>query len=396
MKLIKLTAPLTALTLLTGACGPAKETSRPAPNDPIPKVTGHGPGLQRVWQIPRGAVKVAGSNFNFPTAVGNVVVAQDPKKSDGLVFIDATTGRVTGRVSGFTQVTELHAYPAVDARGHPLVQLDLGPNVSGLPSVYDPTGRLVWRARDKDEQFVGGYVATTRETGKADKMVIRTLSGRVVGRVTAPSISDDQTGAGPTDLQLVRPGWLVVSRNPAQVDLIDVTGPGQAKVKPLVRPAAYASLYPPRVTVGNGHVYVGWPPDDADEHAPVPLAGYVPPRTRPVWHRHAPDDVRKVREFRFYPGPNGNGTVELNKGWFLRPDNGALISTRSDPPALEPELTVYGRYEYKPPKYASGGTRVIDLHTRKKRAINAVVAGIASNGYLIIPGDHTLSAYRWK
>lgn len=424
MNLIKLTAPLAALTLLTAACGPFTKTAGQAPartpsrtvtpTDPVPAVSpSGGPSLQRVWQVPASTVNVKPSSLRFPAVAGNIVVAQATGKQNELVFIDGTTGRVTGRVSGLKDVLHMEVDAAADKRGHPLVQLSRGEFDDRESAVYEPTGRLVWRSKSPDEQFVGGYVAETSSTGKkfhdaahatedVYKTVIRTLSGHVVGHVT---LADPANLLGaPTDLQFVRPGWLVMSSLAGEVYLIDLTRPNRARVRPARLPFSvdsYSSPDLPRMRAGNGHVYVAWSPPSDDEHSPAPIARYDPPRTQPVWNRLPPRKAIGSHLY-VYPGPDGGDTVELEGGeygstyWFIRPATGTPIGPRA---GLSEDLgedidSAYGRYAYQ---FGDGitKTKAIDLRTGKKRTIDARINGITTNGYLIGDGDFTLAAYRW-
>lgn len=393
MRLLKITAPMTALILLTGACGPSTKTAapKPTPSDPVPAVSpAAGPALKRVWQVPNTEF---GAGFRGNLALGNVVLGRAEGNDKETLFIDGKTGRITGRAaSSFSSDTAAAA--ATDARGRPVVVVNTRPKLS----VYDTNGRLLGRAPGDYSLYAGGYYM--RYKAKSG-LVIRTLSGHQVARLPRPRHPGPWAPPHAT-LQAVRPGLLVASNYGAgrsQVALIDVSKPGKSRVHPLSAPPEADSVQVGVETaVADGHMYVTWSAAGGKRTA---VARYNAPVTRPAWHVRLPAEIDAFAKIEAYPGANDTITILNNSGdgfWFLRPDTGSLVAPKASEDSKDTHIVgvagghVYAKDEadFEDPK-----TKVIDPRTGAVvRTIDTDVLGITTNGTLI-DVDRGFTGYRW-
>lgn len=398
MRLLKIIATLTVLTVLTGACG---------------VFTHHAgkPVLKRVWKISNGTL-----DTDHAAVVGNTVIANVTHDSDITqaesssltgVFIDGSTGRIRGRART-GDVSD--AGPVTDKHGRSLVDTDT-PAGDFPERVFDPTGHLVWRAHTLSKHFVGGYTTEAEKFAGKYWDVIRTTSGRLVTRLPEPkdvtNLDDAEDYGGP--IQVVRPGLLVATGygpSGSEATLIDASRPGQARLSRLRPPPApsHHDQLSVNTAVGGGHVYVQWgvPTGKVDVDT-FYVARYDVPGTRPTWRVPLPDGVIPDH---FQASANGQETLAFDgnvggddtRVWLLRPDTGALIGPKS---GRKGRLQLHGLVGGR--AYIDTGqseTQMIDPHNGSARTIpvptGEFFVGALSNGYLIYGSADGLYAYRWN
>lgn len=312
---------------------------------PARRLTSGGPVLKSVWHVPSTTVNVLNAGV-----AGNVVVSAASRARGDTVFIDGTTGRITGRAtrrpgqddgggSGRGAIRD-DASAATDARGRPLVALGDTPNddtANDAWLVYDTSGHLVW-----------------------------------------PAPADGLGAALETGLWAVRPGLLAaVGYGPSgsQVALVDVSRPGRARVSPLRPPTTRhmaARSAPLRAAVAAGHLYVSWSVPHEKHQV---LTRYDPPGTRPVWHVTVPSGASAVSGIKAYPvGAGAVASTDVktaardDRFWLRRSDTGAPIGPRHG--RKGELLAVVGGHAYV--NYGQAhGTQVIDLHTGSTRTAGA-------------------------
>lgn len=404
MRSLKITAPLTALILLTSACG-FKDFADPHPTPTLSP--GGGPGLEQVWRNS----DLEANPFGLKIA-GNIVVADTEDGSNQTAFIDGTTGKVTGRAKTGLAYLDLDVRAATDKEGRPLVAFDTD-NIDAPATkekVYDEQGHLVWQATSSDASYAGGFVAESDRLGGSHRLLIQTPSGRTLARLPLPrSYSPDESGSAPR-IQLVRKGLLVAGgighgEFGNRIALIDVSRPNRARVRYLRPP----SKSDPEANVsdvqvgGSGRVYVSW----AQIGAPTaPLARYDTPGTRPAWSRSIPVNVESAPSIKpaikVFPGPNsGPDTVVFTSsaGYALiNPDTGRPAGPKKPPAGNFVFLTSGRAYVSADPGLADpdAKTSVIDLHTGTVRKFDTLLAGATPNGYLIDANETSITAYRWN
>lgn len=397
MKWINLALPVAAVTLVTCACSP---TDKKAP----PKSTHGAPVLTRVWQVPRTVAKLEHPTAENSPIAGNTVVAQDPEKSNGLVFIDGTTGRITGRVSGIPGAARANASTASDEHGRPLVAVTVTGSdpAKTVRRVYDTTGHLVWKSRIHVAQYAGGYVIEAKPScGNKSRVVIHKPHGPVAGSWTSSSSDRNE----PLDVKLVRsvrPGWLVATRDRSagakEIDLIDLTHPGKAR-ETVLRPPSTApqdGSNTVSASVAGQHVYVSW---HLASGKPLLIARYDPPSTKPVWQGRTPAGQDSlVSTLLPYPDPGGPDIVVFNTAdrfWFLRPDTGTVQGPRAGIRKNGYADHILGASGGRVYLDTANSTKIIDPDTGAAvRTINAHALGITTKGYLIGYASNTISAYR--
>lgn len=389
MHRVGIAASLTALAVLTAACGPTKT---PGAGGPVPAVSpDNGLVLARAWQVPRGVV-----NPRLAAPVGNVVVAPAAGDKAQAVFIDGTTGRVRGRTdpAGVRGLLAPAWTATTDERGRPLVDITTTtPDLATQGRVYDADAHLVWKSRTDTAVYAGGYVADEQRSAGTYREVIRTASGREVARLPLPGHRPKLGFA--INLVAARPGFLATTvdrwKTP-HIVLLDVSRPGRARTSELHAPSGF---HPTAVQMAAdaGHLYVSW--RRSRGHL-AQVARYDLPGTRPVWHRVAQAEAGVPAR----PGTNSGGGIALSgftesEFWFLDPDTGTPIG-REDGWKGELIGAAGGRaYAQDPNVFPPTETRVIDLRGGAVHTIDAAFTGLTTNGYLI-GGQHALTAYRWN